>query len=114
MATSNKSAVFDGKPYIFFSYAHKEKYDVAQIVAMLKEEGFRVWYDNEDNEGLITGDQYRTVIAERIRDCAVIIAAISKEYCQHEFCVREFNMSRDIYSKPYYIIYLDEPDKLVP
>ena len=114
MATSNKSAVFDGKPYIFFSYAHKEKYDIAPIVAMLKEEGFRVWYDNENNEGLITGDQYRTVIAERIRDCAVIIAAISKEYCQHEFCVREFNMARDIYSKPYYIIYLEEPDKLVP
>lgn len=114
MATRNKSAIFDGKPYIFFSYAHKDKYDAMPIVTMLQEEGFRVWYDNEKDEGLTTGDSYREVIAERIRDCTVLIAFISKNYCQQPFCVREFNMAKDIYSKPSHIIYFDEPAELIP
>lgn len=103
------SAVFDGKPFIFFSYAHKNDHAAAQILTMLQEEGFRVWYD----EGLTPGDdQYNSVIEARARDCAVIIPVISREYCQSKYCPKEFVFARECYNKPVLAIYLEDPEEL--
>ena len=114
MKTNTVSTVFDGKPYIFLSYAHDDYSKIIPIATMLQEEGFRVWFDNESDEGLNPGDAYRTVITKRIKDCAVILSAISRVYCRKEFCVREFNVAVEYYKKPFVPVYLEDPDKLEP
>ena len=102
------SPIFDGKPYIFFSYAHKNAHKSMRILTILQNEGFRIWYD----DGLIPGDQYNALIDERIKKCSVIIPSLSIEYCNSNYCPRELIYAREAFAKPVVPIYLENPEKL--
>ena len=66
----------DKKPYIFISYAHKDKKRVLPVIAELQERGYAVWYD----AGIEAGSEWPRIIAERLSGCAMMIAFVSENY----------------------------------
>ena len=51
--------------YIFVSYSHKDRDKVYPILAMLQQNGFRIWYD----EGIKGGTNWRRVLTDKIEKC---------------------------------------------
>ncbi len=73
------------KPYIFFSYCHEDADRVYPIIEDLICAGYRIWYDegiNSDADGI-------EVIAGKLSDSAVCIAAISSKSTQSHSCRNE-------------------------
>ncbi len=94
------------KPYIFISYAHKdreERTDVDAIILYLQSRGFRVWYD----EGIDPGTEWDENIASHVEKCGYFIALISKKYLASTNCKDELNYARDL-DKKRLMIYLEE------
>ncbi len=90
-------------PYVFISYAHRDKEIVMPIVLKMQEAGFRVWFD----EGIDPGTEWDDVIAARIEGCGYFLAFISQNYLASENCKDELNYSRDI-DKHRLLVYLEE------
>ena len=61
------------EPYIFVSYAHKNSEIVFEHITRLRNEGFRIWYD----EGIDPGTDWSDEIAKALSKAAVFIVFIS-------------------------------------
>ena len=90
-------------PYIFISYAHKDDAVVMNILRRMKEYGLNLWYDN----GIITGSEWTTPIADHFKGSACFLALISKNYIASKNCCREFSFA-DKYNKPILVAYLED------
>ncbi|MDO5133912.1 MAG: toll/interleukin-1 receptor domain-containing protein [Eubacteriales bacterium] len=101
-------SVFDNRPYIFFSYAHENALKALKIVSALREEGFRVWYD----DGLQPGDKYNQIIDVRIKKCEVFIPYLTKEYCASDYCVHELIYSQEAMKKQMIPVFSEHPSGL--
>ena len=94
--TFEKTPIYEGaEPYIFISYSHKNNQQATDIIELLYENGYRVWYDN----GLIPGDQYMDVIASHIKDCTVFMCLLSKDYTKSKICINEATYALSILHK---------------
>lgn len=91
------------EPYIFVSYAHKDKERVIPVLKMLCQRGFRVWYD----EGIDPGTEWDDYIAEHVYRCGCMIAFLSANYVASDNCRDELNFARDL-QKERLLIYLEE------
>lgn len=80
----------DKKPYIFISYAHKDKKRVLPVIAELQERGYAVWYD----AGIEAGSEWPRIIAERLSGCAMMIAFVSENYVVSDYCQRELTYAQ--------------------
>lgn len=82
------------KPYMFFSYAHKESETGMQIIKGLKKAGFNLWYD----EGIEVGTEYSDFIAEHIEGCKVFVCLMDENYIASRYCRDEidFALNREI------------------
>ena len=75
-------------PYIFISYAHRDKDRVLPVLRSLSERGYRLWFD----EGIEPNAEWLEEIGRRIRDCAAFALFISG----HSVVSR--NVRNEIYS----------------
>lgn len=91
------------EPYIFVSYAHKDKERVMPVLKMLCQRRFRVWYD----EGIDPGTEWDDYIAEHVYKCGCMIAFLSANYVASDNCRDELNFARDL-QKERLLIYLEE------
>jgi len=100
--------VFNNLPYIFFSYPHENAEKPLKILSLLQKEGFRVWYDDHLQEG----ERYNQVIDTRIKDCAVFMPVLSREYCASDYCCRELIYALESLKKPMVPVFLEHPSVL--
>ena len=89
--------------YIFISYAHKDEDRVLPVVQTMRENGFRVWYD----EGIDPGTEWDKNIASHITGCSYFIAFISKAYLESSNCKDEINFARDL-EKKRFLVYIED------
>ncbi|MCR5836276.1 MAG: leucine-rich repeat protein [Lachnospiraceae bacterium] len=68
-------------PYIFVSYAHKDRERVFPIIKDIYEDGWRVWFD----EGLELGEDYYGALKKHIRNCSVFLLFASKNSLNSDF-----------------------------
>ena len=68
------------EPYIFISYAHKDRDRVLPIIEGLQARGFRVWFD----AGINAGDERSEILAwpetlaDRITECRYMLPMLSE------------------------------------
>lgn len=92
----------NGAPFIFASYAHKNRSALNGILADLQRD-FSLWYDKD----LQLGERYDADIAEHIDGCDLFIAFISSEYLNSEYCVKELKLAGRR-GKPVFLVYLED------
>lgn len=100
--------VYEGKePYLFASYAHKDREKVLPLIGLMQEVGCRVWYDN----GIEPTKEYNDVIASHIENSRLFTCFMSNAYASRNYCKMEFthaqNKNRDILT-----IYLENPKEI--
>ncbi|MBE5950729.1 MAG: TIR domain-containing protein [Lachnospiraceae bacterium] len=89
--------------FIFISYAHKDAERVMPVVNKLKENGYRVWYDDE----IHPGSEWPRIIGDHLIDCKVFFAFISKNYVASKNCQRELTLAQSE-GKEFVAIFLEE------
>ena len=89
--TPQFNAYSEQEPYIFISYAHKDRDQVFPILEELQANGYRFWYDG----GIEIGTDWDNAIAERIRSCACFLGFLSANYDVSNNCKNEINYALD-------------------
>ena len=77
--------------YVFVSYSHKDSSEVLELISMLQERGYNVWFD----EGIDAGVEWGNDIAEHIIGCTCFVAYITGNYLDSQNCCDEINFARD-------------------
>lgn len=73
------------KPYIFVSYSHKDSAVVFPAIKAVQENGYPVWYDDSIRSGI----SWRSHIAERVSNSAMVIAFMSENSVASKNCIAE-------------------------
>lgn len=60
-------------PFIFVSYAHKDRESVFPLILALHEQGFHIWYD----EGIDPGNKWAADVARALKDASQFLVFIS-------------------------------------
>jgi formylglycine-generating enzyme required for sulfatase activity len=94
-----------GEPFIFVSYAHKDKAVVYPELLRMHEAGYRVWYD----EGIIPGEDFTEEIANAICECTKFVVFISRNAMDSSFVRREIRFAVTNKKAPV-AIYLEETE----
>jgi len=95
------------EPYVFISYAHKDKGKVLPIIQGLQDRGFRVWYD----EGIEVGNEWPDFIAEHIEGCCGMVAFVSRNFGESDNCREELSFAKEL-KKTIIVIFLEDRQKL--
>ncbi len=93
------------QPYIFISYANRDKARVMPVITRLSAEGLRVWYD----EGIDPGTEWEDNIAGHLVGCEVFISFMSENYIRSDNCKDELSYARDL-GKSRLVVYLEPVD----
>ena len=94
---SNRTPAYEGKePYIFVSYAHKDRDVVLPVIAFLYENRYRAWYD----EGITPGSEWPHNIASHIENADTVLIFTSENSlasinCENE-AVRAVELKKNI------------------
>ncbi len=95
---------YKGKePYVFISYAHKDKTAVFPVISRMQAAGYRVWFD----KGIDPGSEWDEMIARHVEGCGCFIAFLSKNYLASSNCKDELNYARDL-EKNRLLVYLED------
>lgn len=78
-------------PYIFISYAHKDRTQVLSIVRKLQGQGFRIWYD----AGIEAGKRWTEDIARRLAYCKCVMIFISDASLKSPHCYDEIKAAAE-------------------
>lgn len=79
---------YSGKdPFIFVSYAHEDWPIVEKVVAELKRQMCRVWYD----EGLTPGESWNDDLAKHIKTCACFVVLLTERSMASKYVRAEIN-----------------------
>lgn len=82
---------YDGRnPYIFVSYAHKDKTIVYPFIELLQAK-YNVWYD----EGISYGAEWTAQIIDKLSNCSLFIFLITKHSIDSENCKDEIHAARE-------------------
>lgn len=92
------------KPYIFFSYAHKDSEVGLQIIKQMQKNKFNLWYD----EGIEVGTEYSDYIAEHIQGCKVFVCLMDENYIASRYCRDEIDFALNHSGIDILIIYKKE------
>ncbi len=91
------------QPYIFISYSHKDSEIVLRAIDALTSNGFSVWYDN----GIEAGTEWPEYIAERMINCEVVIAFMSRNAQESNNCRQEIHFALEL-KKDLLVVYLED------
>ena len=83
------------KPYIFLSYAHKDKELAHSVIKYLQEHNNYVWFD----EGIHSGTQWEDVIIGKIKNCWMMVFLVTKNSLASDWCRQELTFAKDIGKK---------------
>ncbi len=89
-------------PYIFVSYAHRNKEKVFPMIRTLQQDGYRIWFD----EGIDPGTEWADNIALHLSSARFFIACMSGEYLESTNCSDELAYAR-VLKLPILLIYLE-------
>lgn len=78
------------QPYIFISYAHKDKELISPFISALKEK-YAVWFD----EGIGYGREWEEEIVQKLNDCSIFIYALTENSLNSENCKDELYHARN-------------------
>lgn len=85
-------SIYDGdEPYIFVSYAHKDKQAVYDIIARLQKKGARIWYD----KGIRAGDDWPDEIGKHLIASSAVVVMLSANSINSKYVRREINVADD-------------------
>ncbi len=88
MASSIPFEAYQGsEPYIFISYAHKDKDIVYPLIQSWHEHGYRIWYD----EGIDPGNEWPDAIANALNRCFQFVVLITPKSIQSQNVRNEIN-----------------------
>ena len=77
---------YEGRePYIFISYARKDKEEVLPYLDALSGAGYRLWYD----KGIKAGDEWLKTLEEKVKHCEVFCPIFSQAFNDSYYCFRE-------------------------
>jgi TolB-like protein len=76
-------------PYIFVSYSHKDASAVFPELSRLREQGFKLWFD----EGIEAGTEWREEIAQAIRSARLFLYYVTPQSVHSENCRKEVNFA---------------------
>ena len=74
-------------PYIFISYAHKDKDRVLPVIRQLYELKYRVWYD----EGINPGGEWPRIIEQHLLKASQVLVFVSKDSLCSPNCQKEIS-----------------------
>lgn len=77
------------QPYIFISYAHKDKAIAMPLFRRLKNDGYVFWFDS----GIDPGTEWADFIAKKVKKCGFFIALMSRNYIESSNCKDELDFS---------------------
>lgn len=77
------------EPYIFISYSHKDIKRVLPIINLLKNNKYRVWYDND----IQPGRKWDKCIETRLKNSSIFISFISRFYWKSGACIEEISFA---------------------
>ena len=97
------------EPYIFISYARKDKERVLPLLNAISGAGYRLWYD----AGIHWTDEWSDEIATHLAGSAVLLAFHSAASAQSEHCRAEIHYGRSK-KRPILSVYLDDDVELPP
>ena len=89
-------------PYLFISYSSKDAETVMSVLALLRQNHFRFWYDS----GIPSGEIFAETLAERIERCAQVLVFLSENAVRSRYVLREIQYAID-QDKNIIVIYLD-------
>ena len=103
-----ESLPYEGiEPYIYVSYAHRDRDRVFPILQALKKDGYRTWYDG----AIPAGSQWVEVIAQKIKSASAFLVFCSSNSNKSEHISQEVNYA--IHEcRPVIPVYLDQEAKL--
>ena len=73
--------------YIFVSYAHKDAEAVYEVLRLLHERKYRIWFD----PGIDVGDNWPQTVAEKLLGAELVLVFLSKNAYVSQNCRREIN-----------------------
>lgn len=79
-------------PFIFISYAHKDRELVLPYIRRLEELHYRVWYDKDIRTGT---PQWAPVIQQHLKRCKVVVVFLTNGYLASENCGNELEYARN-------------------
>ncbi len=82
-------------PFIFVSYAHRDRAHIDPILAGLAGDGVRLWIDTE----IHVGEEWDTRLETQLTACSGLIAFVSDDYAASKHCRRELKFA-DALDKP--------------
>lgn len=65
------------EPFVFLSYAHEDRDTVLRLADTLDDYGIRFWWDQD----IATGDGWRDTIAQKLNECAAVLALWTEASC---------------------------------
>lgn len=93
------------KPYIFVSYSHTNQEIVTNILEVIYDKGYNIWYDT----GISVGSDPFEYIATHLLKCELAIFFLSNNSSQSHYCKSEINFAISK-SKNIICVVLDEFD----
>lgn len=93
-ATGHTQPLIEAGPFVFVSYAHKDKGFMEQVVATLEAQRVRYWVDKAIEPGAIWDE----TLEERIRESQLLLVCHSPAYEASRYCRRELKFA-DMLSK---------------
>jgi hypothetical protein len=77
------------EPYVFLSYAHKNRDFAAVVMQFLTSAGVNFWWD----DGIQPGSVWDESLEERISNCSILMACLSSDYQGSKYCRRELKFA---------------------
>jgi len=90
-------------PYIFVSYSHRDLDSVYAVIANLKNQGYRIWYD----EGIDPGNEWPDEVAQALAKCGQFLVFISPNSVDSPNVRNEINFAINR-AKPFVAVHLVE------
>src|SRR5690606_10527735 len=97
MTSSHKAAFMIHMPQIFISYSKQDVEFVRYLAALLRDQGFGVWYDAELNPG----EDWWTVLEKEIHACDAFLVIMTPQARQSRWVLRELLLAEKL-EKPVY------------
>ena len=90
-ANSNKPIkAYEGdKPYIFVSYSHNDSKVVKEVLQMLINQGYRIWFD----EGIRAGSSWTENLMNHIKNASHFIFFLSRHSINSKYCLKELRFA---------------------
>ena len=107
---SNDFVAYEGtEPYVFVSYAHKDKDIVEPLIRGLRDRGVRVWYDG----GLEHTEEWLDCIANHLDQSTCVLTFVSRKFEASANCRQEIGFAIEE-GKGIAVIYLEPRENLKP